>query len=497
VKVKPTRARNTASGKGNGSDGLGTYRSKRDATKTPEPMGRLSADTKRAAQRGRRFVIQEHHARSLHWDLRLERDGLLASWALPKGLPETPEQNHLAVHTEDHPLEYATFEGQIPSGQYGAGTMAIWDRGTYDLEKWTDTEVKVVLHGARVTGSFVLFQTKGKDWMVHRHGRSTRVDPMPTSIRPMLAVAGDLPSDQAQRAFEIKWDGIRAILFVEGGRVRAISRNDLDVTGSFPELADIGEFLGLTTCIIDGEVVALGEDGRPSFSRLQHRMHVANPREARRRATTHPVTFVAFDVLYLGGHLLLDASYDERRAALESLALAGPTFITTESFVDVPGDDVLAAAVVNGLEGIVAKRRDSPYRAGRRHSDWIKVKTFRTQEVVVGGWSEGRGERAGSLGALLMGVPEPDGRLRYVGKVGTGFNAEDRRLLLEDLGKLATDTSPFAVGLPASDAAGAHFVEPRLVGEVSFGEWTTARRLRHPVWRGLRPDKAPDEVVVE
>ena len=449
------------------------------------------------ARKGRpRFVIQEHHARSLHWDLRLERDGVMVSWAVPKGLPEAPDQNHLAVHTEDHPLEYATFEGEIPQGEYGGGRMTIWDTGHYDVEKWTDTEVKFVLHGKRASGSFVLFQTKDRNWMIHRHGPSTRTDPLPTSMKPMLATAGPLPDESTPWAYEIKWDGVRAILFVEGGRVRAQSRNDLEVTAAFPELADIGDFLGMTTCVLDGEIVTLGEDGRPSFARLQHRMHVANQREARRRATSDPVTFVAFDVLYLKGHLLLAASYDERRALLESLHLSGETFTTTESFRNIPGRDVLAATAQNGLEGVVAKRRDSAYRPGRRSPDWVKVKSLRTQEVVIGGWSDGRGERAGDLGALLLGIPAEEG-LRYVGKVGTGFSSSARRDLLEVLRPLAARTGPFQPPPPAREAAGAHFVRPELVGEVEFSEWTSAGRLRHPTWRGLRPDKVPGDVVAE
>jgi len=441
-------------------------------------------------------VIQEHHARSLHWDLRLERDGVLVSWALPKGLPESPEQNHLAVHTEDHPLEYASFEGEIPQGEYGGGQMTIWDEGHYDVEKWTDTEVKFVLHGSRASGGFVLFQTKDRNWMIHRHGPSTRTDPMPTSLRPMLATAGPLPEDSTPWAFEIKWDGVRAVLFVEGGGVRAQSRNDLDVSSAFPELSDIGAFLGMTACVLDGEIVALGEDGRPSFARLQHRMHVTNQREARRRAASDPVTFVAFDVLYLHGRSLLSARYDERRAMLESLRLSGQTFITTDSFRDVAGQDILAAAVQNGLEGVVAKRRDSAYRPGRRSPDWVKIKSFRTQEAVIGGWTEGRGERTGSLGALLLGIPEDDG-LRYIGKVGTGFSETARRALLDDLEPLATGSSPFVPPLPAAEGARAHFVRPEVVGEVEFTEWTTAGRLRHPTWRGLRPDKGPHDVVIE
>ena len=472
---------------------LETYRRKRDPARTPEPMGRRHSS--RAP--GDRFVVQEHHARSLHWDLRLERDGVLVSWALPKGLPETPEQNRLAVHTEDHPLDYATFEGEIPQGEYGGGRMTIWDSGRYDVEKWSETEVKFVLHGSKVDAGFVLFQTKDRNWMIHRHGPSARRDPMPTSLKPMLAVPGELPADSTGWAFEIKWDGIRAILFVEGGRVRAHSRNDLDLTGSFPELADIGEYLGMAATVLDGEIVVLGANGRPSFSALQHRMHVANHREALRRAATDPATFVAFDVLYTDGQLLTERPYDERRERLDGLALIGQTFITTESFRDVDGRDVLSAAVQNGLEGVVAKRRDGPYRAGRRHPDWLKIKSFRTQEAVIGGWTEGKGGRAGSLGALLLGLPASDTTLRYIGKVGTGFSERTRRELLEALEPLALGRSPFEDRLPAGDATTAHFVTPRLVGEVAYGEWTQAGRLRHPVWRGLRPEKDPAEIEIE
>ena len=446
---------------------------------------------------GDRFVVQEHHARSLHWDLRLERDGVLVSWALPKGLPETPEQNRLAVHTEDHPLDYATFEGEIPQGEYGGGRMTIWDSGHYEVEKWSETEVKFVLHGAKVDAGFVLFQTKDRNWMIHRHGPSARRDPMPTSLTPMLAVPGELPSDSTGWAFEIKWDGIRAILFVEGGRVRAQSRNDLDLTASFPELADIGEFLGMAAMVLDGEIVALGADGRPSFSALQHRMHVANHREALRRAASDPATFVAFDLLYADGQLLTERPYDERRKRLDGLAFTGQTFITTESFRDVAGRDVLSAAVQNGLEGVVAKRRDGPYRAGRRHPDWLKVKSFRTQEAVIGGWTEGKGGREGSLGALLLGLPASGASLRYIGKVGTGFSERTRRELLDALAPLTLGHSPFEDRLPPGDATTAHFVEPRLVGEVAYGEWTRAGRLRHPVWRGLRPEKDPAHIEIE
>jgi bifunctional non-homologous end joining protein LigD len=473
-------------------DPLHEYHAKRDAAKTPEPMGRSRSQPKGAP----RFVIQEHHARSLHWDLRLERAGVMASWALPKGLPETPDRNHLAVHTEDHPMEYASFEGEIPKGEYGAGTMTIWDRGHYDTEKWSDREVKIVLHGARANGSYVLFQTDGRNWMIHRHGDSTRIDSVPTSIKPMLAVQGSLPRDDGSWAYEVKWDGARAIVYSEGGRVRVHSRNDRDVTATFPELADLGEFLGMSPIVLDGEIVSLGEDGRPSFARLQNRLHISDPREARRRANADPITFVAFDLLYANGRSFLDASYDERRAQLESLRLSGNHFTTAESFRDRSGRDVLQATVATGLEGVVAKRRDSLYRPGRRVAEWVKVKTLQTQDVIIGGWTEGKGERHKSLGALLMGLPGPEG-LRFAGKVGTGFSDRDRQDLLEVLGPLATGSSPFVDAIPAADAKVAHYVRPELVGEVAYGEWTPAGRLRHPRWTRLRTDKGATEVSRE
>jgi bifunctional non-homologous end joining protein LigD len=469
------------------------YRAKRDATRTPEPMGRTR--TRRSSSR-QRFVIQEHHARALHWDLRLEHEGVMASWALPKGLPDTPSRNHLAVHTEDHPLEYATFEGEIPRGEYGAGTMSIWDRGHYEVEKWSDTEVKFVLHGSRAQGGFVLFQTDGRNWMIHRHGAPSSVtDPVPTSIEPMLAVQGSLPASDEDFVYEVKWDGARALVFSEGGRLHIKSRNDLDRTSSFPELGEIGPFLGMPAYVLDGEIVALGDDGRPSFARLQNRLHVTDAREARRRAAQDPVHFVAFDVLYADGRSLMAQTYDERRSRLESLQFSGDHFSTTECFRGVSGQDVLAATRENGLEGVVAKRRDSTYRPGRRVADWIKVKTVNTQEVVVGGWTESRGERGG-LGALLLGIPNGEG-LDYAGKVGTGFSERERAELLEQLKPLRTRSGPFGTSLPAGEAKGADFVQPELVGEVAFSDWTPSGRLRHPTWRGLRRDKVAADVSRE
>jgi bifunctional non-homologous end joining protein LigD len=443
-----------------------------------------------------RFVIQEHHARALHWDFRLEHDGVLVSWALPKGVPEDPHSNHLAVHTEDHPLDYGTFEGEIPTGEYGAGNVQIWDHGSYDLVKWSPEEVQVVLHGQRVSGRYVLFATKGKNWMIHRMD-PPRADyqPLPERIKPMLASPGELPSDDVHWAFEVKWDGVRAITFVDGGRIRMQSRNDKDLTAAFPEFRALGEFLGARQCVLDGEIVVMGDGGVPEFGRLQHRLHVSNSNAIKRLVASSPASYVIFDVLHLEGRSLMSLTYDERRQQLEDLHLSGNSFATADAYRDAKGADILKATQEAGLEGVVAKRRSSTYVPGVRTDAWVKVKNVRTQEVLIGGWTDGAGNREGSLGALLMGLPGKDG-LRYVGKVGTGFSEQDRDELLELLRPLARTSSPFD---PPGDVVerAPHFVRPQYVGEVRFSEWTRAGRLRHPVWRGLRPDKDPNDVVIE
>jgi bifunctional non-homologous end joining protein LigD len=476
---------------------LQTYVAKRTASRTPEPMGDSPPRPSRSKTRRPTFVIQEHHARSLHWDFRLERDGVLVSWAIPKGIPQDPKQNHLAVHVEDHPLEYGKFHGTIPEGEYGAGTVRIWDKGTYDLEKWDKREVKVVLHGKRLKGPYVLFATGGKNWMIHRMDPpAPGYQPMPKSIAPMLAVSAPLPADTKDWAFEFKWDGVRAIVFVDGGRVQATSRNDKDLTESFPELRAIGDFLGSRSAILDGEIVAFDESGRPDFGRLQQRLHLTGAGRITARARDFAASYLAFDLLYLEGRLLFAEPYDARRRLLESLKLAGEGFATPRAYPGSEGREVLLAAKERGLEGVLVKRRNSVYQPGRRSDDWIKAKNFRNQEVVIGGWTEGKGARKGSFGALLLGMPDKGG-LRYIGKVGTGFDEREQRRVLGDLSPLQSKASPFTSRLPITDAAVAHYVRPELVGEVQFSEWTRDGRLRAPSWRGMRPDKSPDQVVRE
>ncbi len=482
---------------------LAEYRRKRDPVRTPEPVPAATAGTRKTRTRKTKtaapiFVVQEHHASSLHWDFRLERDGVLASWALPKGVPLTPSENHLAVHVEDHPLEYGSFSGEIPSGEYGGGTVSIWDRGTYECEKWRKDEVIVVLHGERVEGRYVLFATNGKNWMIHRMDPSAEgFEPLPKSLSPMLAVPADeLPDAPGDWAFEFKWDGIRVLVWIDGGRPHAVSRNGNDLTVSFPELRELAAALGSDQMVLDGEIVVLGEDGRPSFSRLQRRMHVEKARDAARAAVRDPASFIAFDLLHLNGRPLLGLAYDQRRAELERLGISGPSWGVTPSFTEEAGDAVLATAVELGMEGVVAKRRSSVYRPGVRSPDWVKVKHQRTQEVVIGGWADGQGDRADTFGALLLGIPAEGAQrsLAYVGKVGTGFSHGDRTALLGKLAKIGRATSPFSEPLSASERKGAHWVRPTTVGEVRFTEWTPDGRLRHPVWRGLRTDKSAKEV---
>jgi bifunctional non-homologous end joining protein LigD len=442
------------------------------------------------------FVIQEHHARALHWDFRLEHDGVLVSWALPKGIPEDPKTNHLAVHTEDHPMAYGSFAGEIPAGEYGGGTVTIWDSGYFDLEKWTDTEVMVVLHGSRVSGRYVLFPTKGKNWMIHRMDPAPKdYEPLPEKVRPMLATPGLLPASDEGWAYEIKWDGVRAITFIEGGRIRMRSRNDKELAPSFPEFREIGLAMGARPCILDGEIVVIGDAGTPDFGRLQHRLHLASASAIATQSAASPAHYVIFDLLHLDGRPLFSLPYDARRQQLEALGLSGSAYTTGDSFRDAKGADILKATKDAGLEGVIAKQRTSPYVQGKRSESWIKVKNVRAQAVVIGGWTEGAGSRQGSIGALLLGIPSADG-LRFVGKVGTGFSADDRESLMRLLRPDARKTSPF---VPAADVKepSAHFVRPRRVGEVGFSEWTAAGHLRHPTWRGLRDDTAPADVVVE
>jgi DNA ligase D-like protein (predicted ligase)/DNA ligase D-like protein (predicted polymerase)/DNA ligase D-like protein (predicted 3'-phosphoesterase) len=459
-------------------DRLTKYRSMRDASKTPEPVPKAPPKT----GDNERFVIQEHHARRLHYDLRLERDGVLVSWAVPKNLPDTPAVNHLAVHTEDHPLEYLTFHGTIPTGEYGAGTMIVWDTGTYETEKFNDSaengEVIVTLHGKKIDGRYALIQTDGKNWLAHR--MKDQKHPHAGDLAPMLATEGSVERlTSTQWAFEGKWDGYRVLVDADHGTLNVRSRRGREVTGEYPQFEALAADLADHHVILDGEAVALDESGVPSFSEMQN------------RARSTRVEFWAFDILHLDGRSLLRAKYSDRRRLLEALAEGGGVIVPDL----IPGDGpkALEYAHKRRWEGVIAKKRDSTYQPGRRSSSWVKDKIWNTQEVVIGGWRQGEGGRSSGIGALMLGIPE-DGGLHFAGRVGTGFTEKDLAKLKDMLKPLHTDESPFNTRLPTQDAKGVTFVRPELVGEVRYSERTSDGRLRQPSWRGLRPDKTPDEV---
>ena len=471
------------------ADKLDTYRAKRDFETTAEPSGKG-----KRKQKGSRFVVQEHHARRLHWDLRLEHEGTLASWALPRGVPEHPDENRLAVRTEDHPLEYLEFEGEIPKGEYGAGTMAVWDSGTFEPEKFREDEVIATFHGERVRGRYALFRTREQDWLIHRMDppEDPGYEPMPDRLQPMLARSGPLPRNEEDYGFEVKWDGIRTVVFSDHGHITLQGRNFTDFTPRYPEVRALSRELGARRLILDGEIVAFDAEGRPSFERLQSRMHLASDSAVKRRMRDIPVTYVIFDLLYLDGRLTLPLGYEDRRVLLQELDLEGPAW-RTPAYQPGEGSALLEATRQHGIEGVIAKRLDCPYEPGRRATGWIKVKNVGIQDVVIGGWTPGEGGRSGKLGALAVGVME-DGKLVYAGKVGTGFNQEMLTLLGRELESRRRDTSPFERRQPPK---GTVFVEPELVAEVEFREWTRSGTLRAPSFKGLRPDKDPQECTRE
>ncbi|MEL4318007.1 ATP-dependent DNA ligase [Leifsonia sp. YIM 134122] len=505
-----------------GSDRLSEYRAKRDAAKTPEPV----PDAVGMQTDGRSFVIQEHHARRLHYDLRLEHDGVLVSWAVPKGVPADPGRNHLAVQTEDHPLEYGGFEGTIPAGEYGAGTMRIWDSGSYELEKWRDDEVIVTLTGSAAGGlgepvRIALIRTgSGGDgtsgggggaksnWLLHRMKSTTphyspaarrRYAPVPPAAhQAMLARAGSLADlgNGPEWAIEMKWDGIRAIASVEGDAVRLMTRNGNDVTAAYPELIALADVAHVRSGVFDGEIVATDASGRPDFGLLQERMNLVKPGEIEAARKRRPVRLFLFDVLELDGDDLTAHSYSTRRTQLAKVidAPRGSPIAVPDAFDGDAGSAIEFSRNL-GLEGIVAKETGSPYEEGRRSGVWIKIKHLGTQEVVIGGWRTGKGNRAGTFGSLLVGLPTPEG-LRYVGRVGSGLRDQDLERVMKLLEPLAQTENPF-ISVPREDSGDAHWVTPTLVGEVEFAGWTRTGSLRHPTWRGIRSDKNPGDVVRE
>jgi bifunctional non-homologous end joining protein LigD len=466
---------------------LTEYERKRDPKKTAEPFG---SERPPEAEEPI-FVVQRHDARRLHYDFRLERDGALASWAVPKGVPLEPGQQNLAVHVEDHPLEYATFAGEIPKGQYGAGTVEIWDHGTYELlEEKKNGGLTVRLHGERLQGTWSLIPARlsgdEKNWLILRKRDDSAAAPRPRGTRtyaPMLATpAEDVPRGSSW-LFEVKWDGYRAVAQVVGGEATLTSRRGNDLTTRFRSVArEIAKAMKTPDAVLDGEVCALDETGRSSFSAMQQG-----------KAGT-PLIYYAFDVLEVEGEPLVDLPLVERRKRLEPLLdKRNRTVRLSEAFDD--GAALLEAADQQGLEGIVAKRLDSRYAVGRRTHDWLKIKTHGEQEFVIAGYTKGTGRRASSFGSLVLSYYQ-GGELVYAGNVGTGFDTKEIDKLLEQLRPLRRPTSPFreVPKMPKVRKSDVIWVEPELVCVVEFAEWTHDGRLRAPSYQGLREDKAPEDV---
>jgi bifunctional non-homologous end joining protein LigD len=519
---------------------LKEYQRKRHFNQTPEPP---ALETR---ARGNSFVVQKHDATRLHYDFRLEMQGVLKSWAVPKGPSLNPSDKRLAMETEDHPLDYGGFEGVIPEGNYGAGPVSVWDNGTYEIEgdlpainQYERGEIKFILHGQKLRGGFVLVKLrqpnqKGKPWLLIKH-RDDAVDPawniddhdgsvlsgrvlqeieqglpptaagnesdpgalegarqakMPAKIDPMLATLVDKPFNNPEWLFEIKWDGIRAITFITQGKIRVQSRTGRDITRQYPEVSDLPEHLHLAEAILDGEIVVLNDQGRSDFERLQSRMNLAGaPSPAQQRLA--PLTYYAFDLLYANGYELRACPLVDRKRLLQQVLNVGGCFRYADHEIG-RGKDLYEAAREQGLEGIIGKQAHSQYESGRS-TCWVKFKVTQELEAVVGGYTAPRGARE-HFGALMLGLYS--GRdLTCIGSVGTGFTQKTQKEVFGQLSKLATTHCPFDV--PPKTPEQSFWVEPTLVARVKYGNWTEERRLRAPVFLGLLQGRSPEDCRIE
>jgi bifunctional non-homologous end joining protein LigD len=545
---------------------LEEYRRKRRFDRTPEPSGdsepvagkvqdQPSPVTKRTrlpkpklpqlevrpgAEHGDTFVIQKHRATRLHYDFRLAIDGTLKSWAVPKGPSQSHADKRLAVKTEDHPLDYANFEGKIPEGNYGAGTVMVWDRGTFHVEgnlaalkQLEKGEIKFSLNGEKLRGSFVLVKLKqsekGNEWLMIKHkdaaedsswnidehdgsaltGRTleeikeelppkrrpisiqpaelqgARKGAMPSRVEPMLATLAGQPFSDPNWLFEIKWDGVRALARIEDGDLALRSRNSIDITKRYPELASLPNTLAAREAILDGEIVALDAQGHSGFERLQERMHVRAPSDS--LLAQIPVVYFAFDLLYCDGYDLREAPLLERKQLLQRLLFTTDRFRYADHQLEY-GKELFALAEQNGLEGIVAKRADSPYISDRSPY-WTKLKITKTVDAVIGGWTEARTTSL-PFGSLLLGLYQ-DKKLRFIGHVGSGFDGGKLKDLSSRLKELTAPSCPFDT-VPETNEKPS-WVSPDLVARVKFSGWTHEHVLRHPVFLALREDARPTD----
>jgi bifunctional non-homologous end joining protein LigD len=498
---------------------LEEYRRKRVFSKTPEPPDKPSHEE------GNRFFIQRHSARRLHYDLRLEMDGVLKSWALPHGPTLDPAIKRLAVHVEDHPLDYGSFQGTIPSGNYGAGSVTLWDRGTYEwlgpktpAQMWESGDLKLRFHGHKIVGEFALVRTnraKGKDWLLIkkkdfavREGWDPEADTrsvlqgtgdisstegavkaeMPMSLEPMLATLGSTVPSGSDWLYEVKWDGYRALCFIEGGKVRMVSRRGTKLDKQFAAVAQsLGQSVKADTAVIDGEVVALDDNGNPSFQRLQNLTGFGTKPAV--KGALPVLNFFAFDLLYLNGYDLRKAALIDRRQLLISILLPSDVVRYSEHFVG-KGDELLKAVRAKGLEGIIAKQAQSRYES-KRSASWIKIKVTCQQDFVVCGFILGERE---PFGALVLGYFK-NKKLVYAGNVGSGFTQQSLKAVGEKIEPLITK-KPVLSDVPR-EIGEVTWIKPELVCAVKFTSWTKDDRLRAPVFLGMRTEVAPEEVVRE
>ncbi|MCW5877185.1 MAG: DNA ligase D [Anaerolineales bacterium] len=534
------------------ADKLAEYRQRRDFAATNEPTG----ETKASPGEAPRFVVQQHDATRMHYDVRLEVDGVLKSWAVPEGPSTDPQVKRLAVETEDHPMEYLAFEGVIPKGQYGAGPMIVWDTGTYTnirgekrkpfsmQESYEQGLIEVRFSGEKLRGAYALVRTKFRDaensWLmvkmkdgeadpdrdiVGEHPQSVKTGktieelweeserealppalrelpealraklreaPYPGWLAPMLATAADKPFERANWLYEQKLDGQRCLVYRKGGQVQLISRNQLLITSQYPELVAALDAQGRGDFVLDAEIVAFDEAGRPSFEKMQQRMHVQKPKAALLKEV--PVYLYAFDVLYYEGYSTTALPQTARKDVLRNL-LDYQDPLRFSEYQTGGGLQLLAQACKDGLEGIIAKDANAAYQH-RRSQAWLKFKCVRQQEMVVGGYTDGKAGMRG-FGSLLVGYyPPGEQRLQFAGGVGTGFSDEAIRDIGVQLAELASEQSPFAPDelLPKT---GVHWVKPVLVAQVGYGEWTSANKMRHPRFLGLRNDIDPQQVTRE
>jgi len=469
--LKPARTRKTP-------EQLETYSEKRSFDKTPEPPPAV------VLGKGNAFVVHRHHASRLHYDLRLEQDGVLKSWAVPKGLPPRPGIMRLAVNVEDHPLEYVNFEGAIPKGEYGGGMMWKFALGRYEITKQKKDGFYFRLQSRELTAEYRTHRTKENQWLLERVD-NPQTDWLHDSIEPMLAKPADKLPTSDDYLYEVKWDGLRALISLDEGQVTIRGRNGMDYTKQFPELLIADQSFRATSALFDGEIVCLEADGRPNFQNVIHRMQQKTEGAVERAKAKHPAVCYVFDCLYLDGRPIVNEPLTRRREWLED-AIKKDSAYRVSGVVD-DGPAFLEAVKQMGLEGVMAKQRNSPYLPGKRGDSWLKIKTRQSTECVIVGYTKGKGDRETNFGALHLAQAVGE-ELKYVGKVGTGFNDDSLKAVSAEVQKLPTIKRP--VKEKPLDDARSVWVEPTLMCEVQFASVTKDGMLREPVFLRLRPDLA-------